>query len=109
MNIGYVYLVITILLDSLGIAFLNKANGFESPKFLILGLVLLNLGLVALSYTLKTLDMTIANTTFAGVSSVLIAIIGYIFFGERFTLFQYLCLASVLLGLVGLNYTGVSK
>jgi small multidrug resistance pump len=109
MKIGYIYLIITIIFDSVGIAFLNKANGFDSPKYLFLGLLLLNLGLVSLSFTLKTVDMTIANTTFAGVSSALVAIIGYAYFGERFTVFQYLCIASILFGLVGLNYSGISK
>ena len=109
MQFRYLFLALTILLDSVGIAFLNKAEGTTHLRYLGLGLALLNLGLVALSYTLKYLDVTIANTTFAGASSVLIAAIGYYYFHERYTLFQYCCLALVLFSLVGLHLTGVSK
>ena len=90
MKIAYLYLSITIILDSLGISLLNKANGFQSPKFLILGLIFLNLGLVSLSLTLKTMDMTIANTTFAGVSSCLVAAIGYIYFRAIYSISIYM-------------------
>jgi small multidrug resistance pump len=109
MKFRYLFLALTILFDSLGIGLLNKADGTANLKFLLPGLALVNLGLVALSYALKYLDVTIANTTFAGMSSVLVAGIGYYFFDERYTLFQYCCLALVLFGLVGLNLTGVSK
>jgi small multidrug resistance pump len=105
----YLFLALTIVFDSLGIAFLNKAEGTTHLTFLALGLLLLNMGLVSLSYTLKYMDVTIANTTFAGVSSVLIAAIGYYWFQERYTMFQYCCLALVLAGLIGLHLTGVSK
>lgn len=109
MQFRYLFLAITVLFDSLGIAFLNKAEGTTNLKYLGLGLGLLNLGLMSLSYTLKYMDVTIANTTFAGISSVAIAAIGYYYFNERYTLFQYCCLAFMIFGLIGLNVTGISK
>ncbi|MDD5755048.1 MAG: SMR family transporter [Methylococcales bacterium] len=109
MKIEYLYLFLTIVFDSLGIAFLNKADGLIHLKYLLLGLALLNLGLICLSLALKTMDMTIANTTFAGLSSLLVALIGYFYFGEKYTLFQYICVTSVLFGVAGLNMTGLAK
>ncbi len=109
MRLAYVYLTLTIFLDAFGIALLNKANGVANPRFLLLGLLLVNGALVALSLALRDMDVTIANATFAGASSILTALLGYAWFGERYTAFQYGCLALILFGLVGLNLTGGRK
>lgn len=109
MSIAYFYLALTILLDSLGIALLTKANGMAQPKYLVGGLLLINLGLLTLACTLRHMNVTIANTTFAGVSSVLVAAIGYAYFAERYTPFQYGCLLLMVVGLLGLHLTGISK
>ncbi|MEN9352906.1 MAG: hypothetical protein RL318_231, partial [Fibrobacterota bacterium] len=86
---AWLYLVGTIAMESTGIALLNKAGGFSKPQWLALGLLFLNLGMLSFSMALKTLDMTIANTTWAGLSILLVAAIGFIGFGERYSLVQY--------------------
>jgi len=107
--VPYLYLICTILLESGGIALLNKADGLAHPKFLVGGLVLLNLGMVAFAQALRTLDMTIANTTWAGSSILLVAILGFVWFGERYSPVQYSLIGLVLVGLVGLNLSGISR
>lgn len=106
---AYVYLACTIIFESLGVALLNKANGLSHLSYLLLGLLALNLGMLTFSMALKTIDMTIANTIWAGLSILLVAVIGYFHFDERYTISQYLYISLVLGGLVGLNLTGVSK
>jgi multidrug transporter EmrE-like cation transporter len=41
MKIGYLYLLLTIFFDSIGISLLNKANGVTDLKYLLLGLFFL--------------------------------------------------------------------
>lgn len=106
---AYLYLFLTIVLDALGISFLNKAGGITETKYLFLGLLFLNFGLVCLSMALKSMDMTMANTTFAGLSSLLVALAGYFYFDERYTLFQYLCMGLIVFGVICLHFTGVNK
>ena len=106
---GYVYLTLTVLLDTVGIAFLNKANGVSNLKYLLLGLLFINLGLVSLSVAFKTLEMTVANTLFAGLTSLLVAMIGYFYFGERYSVLQYGFIIAIVISVIGLHLTGLSE
>jgi small multidrug resistance pump len=106
---SYLYLLGTILFESMGVALLNKSDGFNNWKYLLAGLILFNIGMVSFAMALKNLDMTIANTTWAGVSILVVAIVGYVFFDERYHFSQYLYIALVMIGLVGLNFSGIGK
>ena len=106
---SYLYLLGTIVFESIGVTFLNKANGFVDGKFLFAGLLFFNIGMLSFAMALKNMDVTIANTTWAGASILIVAVIGYFIFNERYQVVQYLYIAFVLIGLIGLNATGISK
>lgn len=106
---SYLYLLGTILFESIGVALLNKSDGFSNWKYLVAGLFFFNTGMIAFAMALKDMDMTIANTTWAGASILIVAILGYVIFDERYHFMQYLYICLVLIGLVGLNASGVSK
>jgi multidrug transporter EmrE-like cation transporter len=106
---SYLYLFGTILFESIGVTLLNKSDGFSNWKYLGSGLLFFNAGMIAFAMALKGMDMTIANTTWAGASILIVAIIGYFIFDERYQFMQYLYIGLVLIGLVGLNASGVSK
>jgi small multidrug resistance pump len=109
MKIGYLYLALTVVFDAIGIGLLNKAGKSSQLAPLLLGLLSVNLGLILLSLAFKTIEMTIANAIFAGLATLSVALIGGFYFGERYTLFQYFCMGTILFGVVGLNSTGVGK
>lgn len=109
MKIGHLYLVLTVIFDSIGISLLNKADGVTNLKYLLGGLFFVNLGLIFISMSFKTINITVANASFAGLTILLVAMIGYFYFNERYTLFQYFCVATIIFGVVGLNLTGVGK
>lgn len=106
---SYLYLLGTIVFESVGVALLNKSDGFSNGSYLMAGLLFFNIGMIAFALALKDMDMTIANTTWAGASILVVAIIGYAIFDERYHFTQYLYMGFVLIGLVGLNASGVSK
>jgi multidrug transporter EmrE-like cation transporter len=80
---SYLYLVGTIFFESIGVALLNKSDGFNNWKYLLAGLVFFNTGMISFAMALKDIDMTIANTTWAGTSILVVAILGYIIFDEH--------------------------
>jgi len=106
---SYLFLLGTILFESIGVALLNKSDGFSNWNYLIAGLFFFNAGMVFFAMALKDMDMTIANTTWAGASILIVAIMGYTIFNERYHFTQYLYICFVLIGLLGLNASGVSK
>ena len=106
---SYLFLFCTIVFESIGVALLNKADGFKHSHYLMGGLVFFNIGMAFFALALKGMDMTIANTTWAGAGILVVAAFGYVFFGERYQFLQYVCIAFVLLGIVGLNISGFGK
>ena len=106
---SYLYLVGTIFFESIGVALLNKSDGFNNWKYLLAGLLFFNTGMISFAMALKDIDMTIANTTWAGTSILVVAILGYMIFDERYHLSQYLYICFVIIGLVGLNFSGINK
>lgn len=106
---SYLFLLGTIVFESIGVALLNKSDGFNDWKYLVVGLVFINTGMVSFAMALKGMDMTIANTTWAGASILVVAMIGYLVFDERYQVMQYLYICFVIIGLVGLNASGLSK
>jgi small multidrug resistance pump len=106
---SYLFLLGTIVFESIGVALLNKSDGFSNGKYLIAGLLFFNVGMIAFAMALKGMDMTIANTTWAGASILIVAIMGYVIFNERYHFTQYLYICFVIIGLVGLNASGLNK
>lgn len=72
------------------------------PSFLIF--VFYALSFTALTLALKRLDLSLAYAIWAGVGTVLIAVIGFVYFGEQITLFKLACITLIVVGVVGLNY-----
>jgi multidrug transporter EmrE-like cation transporter len=106
---SYLFLAGTIFFESLGIALLNRSEGLNLPRFLFSGIIFLNIGMFCFALALKDMDMTIANTTWAGASILTVALIGYYVFDERYDPIQYFCIFLVTVGLVGLNLSGLQK
>lgn len=106
---SYLFLFCTVVLESIGVALLNKSDGFKHWQYLIAGLLFFNGGMFVFAMALKGMDMTIANTTWAGAGILLVAVLGYCLFHERYQFAQYVYIALVLIGIIGLNLSGVGK
>jgi small multidrug resistance pump len=94
-----------ILLEVAGTTSMKLSEGFTRtlPSFLIFFFYALSS--MALTLALKRLDLSIAYTIWAGVGTVLIALIGFMYFGEQATLLKAVCIALIVIGAVGLNYS----
>jgi small multidrug resistance pump len=106
---SYLYLFGTIYFESIGIALLYRSQGFVLSWFLISAIVSINIGIMCFALALKNMDMTIANSLWAGASILMVAIIGYFVFEERYNPIQYFFVFLVAVGLIGLNLSGMQK
>ena len=61
------------------------------------------LALLGLALALKTLEVGIAYAVWAGAGTLLIAILGVIFFKESISLMKVLSMLLVIAGIIGLN------
>jgi small multidrug resistance pump len=69
-------------------------------------LVFYLLALGGLALALKTIEVGIAYAVWAGLGTLLIAIIGIVFFGESVSFLKLASMALVIAGVVGLNLAG---
>lgn len=107
--VSYFYLFCTIVLESIGVALLNKSDGLRHWQYLLGGLLFFNIAMVAFAMALKGMNMTIANTTWAGAGILIVAVLGYWLFHERYQVMQYVYIGFVLIGIIGLNVSGFGK
>jgi quaternary ammonium compound-resistance protein SugE len=101
-----VFLVVTVLADVTGVVLLGKAQGFERPGPLLGGVLALVLGFVLFSFATRTIPASLANAVWAGSSIVLVVLLGRIFLRETLSAAQYVCLALILIGTVGIYLLG---
>ncbi|MBC7949574.1 MAG: multidrug efflux SMR transporter [Chitinophagaceae bacterium] len=100
---GYLFLLLTILSESAAVICMKLSAGFANKTYSIIAFVTYALSFVFLTLSLKTLPAGVANALWAGVSTLLVAILGYFFFKEKLSPLQMVSLLLVVVGLVGLH------
>lgn len=61
------------------------------------------LSLLGLALALKTIEVGVAYAVWAGAGTLLIALIGVVFFDESVSVIKWVSISLVILGVVGLN------
>jgi small multidrug resistance pump len=101
---AWLWLGAAILLEVAGTTSMKLSAGFTRALPSILIFVCYALSFVAMTLALKKLDLSIVYAIWAGVGTALIAIIGFLYFGEQATLLKAACIGLIVIGVVGLNY-----
>lgn len=92
-----------IIAEVIGTICLKVSDGLTRPLPVIGMIVFYGLSLVGLALALRTIDMSVAYAVWAGLGVALITVVGIAWFGEAFTAWRAVCIALILLGVVGLN------
>jgi len=100
---GYFFLVLTILTETIAVICMKMSDGFQHRVYAIAAVITYALGFVFLSLSLKTLPAGLANAVWAGASTVLVAVLSYFIFDDKFTTVQIISILLITIGLVGLN------
>ncbi|MBC7850345.1 MAG: multidrug efflux SMR transporter [Chitinophagaceae bacterium] len=103
---GYVYLLLTILSETVAVIFMKLSKGFENKINAGIAILTYVAGFVFLTLALKTLPAGLANAVWAGASTVLVAIAGVYFLKEELSVIQIVSLILIIVGLIGLNLGG---
>ena len=103
MMVGWLCLTAAILLEVAGTICMKLSEGFTKLVPSLLLFVLYGLSFVALTFTLKKIDISIAYAVWAGLGTALIACIGFIYFKEPATLIKFVSIGLIIAGVVGLN------
>ncbi|MBV9961084.1 MAG: multidrug efflux SMR transporter [Parafilimonas sp.] len=100
---GYIFLTITVVAESVAIIFMKLSNGFQQKLYAVIAVILYSASFIFLTLALKQLHAGTANAMWAGASTVLVAIAGIYIFNEKFNWMQMISIAFIIAGLIGLN------
>jgi small multidrug resistance pump len=102
---GYLFLFLTIITESVAVIFMKLSNGFQNKVQAVVAIVAYILSFVFLTYALKHMPVSIANAVWAGASTVLVAVLGILIFKEQLSIIQVVFLSLIVIGLAGLNFS----
>jgi len=100
---GYLFLLLTVIAESAAVILMKMSDGFSKKVEALMAIVCYGLSFVFLTLALKTLPVGMANATWAGASTILVAVLGIYLFKEHLSSIQVVSLVLIVLGLVGLN------
>lgn len=99
----WIYLSVAILSEVIGTSALKATEGFTRLWPSVIVVVAYLVSFFFLSLTLKTLPVGVAYAIWSGVGVALIALIGWVLFGQALDLAGILGLSLIVLGVIVLN------
>lgn len=102
---AWIFLAFAIALEVTGTFLLKLSNGFEKWHWGALSIFCYSACFWALAPAMKLLPVGVVYAIWAGVGIVAAAAIGVFVFGEKLSALQYIFIACVLGGAIGLRVT----
>ncbi len=84
---------------------MKLSDGFRNPLPSVAIFVFYALSIVSLTLAVRTLDISIAYAIWAALGTVLIAAIGFFYFGETMNTARIFFIVCILFGVMGLRLT----
>lgn len=98
-----IYLFLAIILEVAGTSAMKLSDGFEKPVPSVLLFVFYILSFIFLTLSLKRLEVGLAYAIWAGVGTLLIALVGVFYFNEPMTIIKASSLFLIIVGVIGLK------
>jgi small multidrug resistance pump len=105
---GYLYLAIGIFGEVCATAALKATEEFTKPLPSLICLAGYATGLFFLALTLRTIPVGIAYSIWAGAGTALIALSGYILYGQRLDITAIIGMTLIVAGVATLNFSSSS-
>ncbi len=100
---SWILLIAAICMEVSGTTCLKLSAGFTKWLPSVLLFVFYGLSLTMMAFAVKKLDLSLTYAIWSGVGTFLIALIGFFWFKEPFTLLKVVSMSLVIAGVVGLN------
>jgi small multidrug resistance pump len=102
---GWILLIVAIVLEVAGTTNMKLSEGFSKPVPSMLVLFFYALSIVALTFAVNRLDVSVAYAVWSGMGTALVAMIGLWFFQESVTVIKVVALGLIVVGVVMLHLT----
>jgi small multidrug resistance pump len=105
---GWILLVVAIVLEVVGTTNMKLSEGFSKLVPSVLVLFFYALSIVALTFAVNRLDVSVAYAVWSGMGTALVAMIGIWFFQESLTTTKLVALGLIIVGVAMLHTTSES-
>jgi small multidrug resistance pump len=105
---GWILLVVAIVLEVVGTTNMKLSEGFSKLVPSVLVLIFYALSIVALTFAVNRLDVSVAYAVWSGMGTALVAMIGIWFFQESLTITKLIALGLIIVGVAMLHLTSES-
>jgi small multidrug resistance pump len=103
---GWFSLIAAIVLEVSGTTCMKLSEGFTKVLPSVCMFFFYVLSLIALTFAIKKIDLSVAYAVWSGIGTALIALIGIIWFKEPTGAIKIISLCLIIAGVVGLNLFG---
>ena len=105
----WIYLIIAILTEVAGTTALKLSQGLTKIIPAIAMAIFYIVSFIFLAFALKKIEVGTAYAIWSGIGTALIALIGFVWFQESLDALKVVSLGLIILGVVGLNLSGVAR
>ena len=105
---GWILLIVAIVLEVAGTTNMKLSEGFSKLVPSVLVLFFYALSIIALTFAVDRLDVSVAYAVWSGMGTALVAVIGLWFFQESLTSIKVVALGLIIVGVVMLHLTSES-
>ena len=105
---GWILLIVAIVLEVAGTTNMKLSEGFSKLVPSMLVLFFYALSIIALTFAVNRLDVSVAYAVWSGMGTALVAVIGLWFFQESLTFIKVVALGLIVVGVVMLHLTSES-
>ncbi len=102
----WIYLTIAGILEVVWASSLKYTDGFTKPLPSLLTLSAMTTSFILLAQALKTIPVGTGYVIWTGIGVIGTAIVGAVFLGESRDLSKFICISLIIIGIVGLRFTG---
>lgn len=102
---GWIYCVIAGLLEIAWVVGLKYSDGFTRLYPSLITIILMILSMVLLALAFRTLPIGTAYAVWVGIGTVGTVIIGMLYWNEPADLIRMMCIALIVMGIIGLKLT----
>ncbi|MDQ4083559.1 MAG: multidrug efflux SMR transporter [Actinomycetota bacterium] len=106
---GWILLTFAIVLEVAGTTNMKLSEGFSNLVPSVLVIFFYALSIIALTFAVNRLDVSVAYAVWSGMGTALVAMIGLWFFRESVTSVKVVALGLIIVGVVMLHLTDESR
>jgi small multidrug resistance pump len=97
-------LAIAIIFGVLGTISMKISHGLEHVKPAISLAIFYTISFVAMTFAMKYLELSVVYAVWSGIGTVLVSIVGVMYFGERLSLRKITFLLLIVCGVIGIHF-----